>query len=118
MSAPVVAVGTLSGVPVDRLWEWLKASTWAQGVPLTVADPSAIERVRTLLGGRQPVAGASTRRVRTGPGGHRLGAPDHLDPADVHPVRGPGGGRDPHPVHDGGDDRGLPGQAQGVPLSA
>lgn len=106
----------LSGLPDERLLAWLRASTQAQGVPLTVSDPAAIERVRVLLTGGEPGPRAHARSASTGHGGRPSGAPDHLDAADVHPVRGPGGGSDADVVHDGGDDRGLAGQVEGGPL--
>jgi type II secretory pathway component PulM len=44
----------LSDVPADQLLAWVQASTQAQGLPLKVADPATVERVRALLTGGEP----------------------------------------------------------------
>ncbi len=46
----------LSDVPVDQLLAWVQASTEAQGLPLKVADPATVARVRAL---HMPEAGGS-----------------------------------------------------------
>jgi len=106
----------LSDVPADRLRAWVEASTSAQGVPLKVADPATVERVRALLTGgeRRPgeARGACARDVA------RRGSepPDGLNAVDVQALASRGdGGVDHDVVDDGLDDRGLAGEVEALP---
>lgn len=47
---------TLDSWPSDVVASWVTASCAAQGVPVKIADPLTIARVRTLLGGADGAA--------------------------------------------------------------
>ncbi|GAA3774747.1 hypothetical protein GCM10022240_28160 [Microbacterium kribbense] len=94
-------------MPIDRelLAAWVAASCAAQGVPVFVADPGVLTRVRTLLGaggaerGGSAVAEPRTARLP-------LQHPHRLNPPGVELVHG--GREDRGVVEHGPHDRGLP----------
>ena len=49
---------TLSGYPLELLWEWLRTLCEAQGVPLAVRDARVVANVAVLLGVWSAPAGA------------------------------------------------------------
>lgn len=62
---------TLDCWPADVVASWVTASCAAQGVPVKIADPLTVARVRTLLGGaRGPADGARGTASEAGTRGH------------------------------------------------
>ncbi len=100
----------LSGLPEDVLRDIGRASRLAQGLPVAVADPKAVEDGLVLLTGARPAARAQARSASNGAGRSRLGAPDDLYPVGVEPVAGALGALDHDVVDDCGGDRSLPGE--------
>jgi hypothetical protein len=108
----------LSHLTPDEVAAWVAASCAAQGVPVKVTDPTVVRRVGTLLGVVTP-----ERRGRKRSGPRPSGAAASVAPHEGHA----GGvqhlsaglpGTDHHMVDDGFDDGLLPGQAEGLPISA
>lgn len=103
-------MGRLSG---EELAAFVAASCQRSGVPLRVSDPGSVRDVVVLLTGG---AGLPPRQRGPGTAGSDL-------PADIDTIRVEGSssderGSDVDPVDNGTDDRGLPIQVEGGPLSA
>jgi hypothetical protein len=109
---------SLSHFTEAEIAAWVASSCQAQGVPVKVTDPAIIRQVGVLLGSAPERAGAQARSARTRPLGVESEAP--LD-VDAGGVKGPDSGRsraDHRVVHQGRDDRVLPGQGETFPRSA
>lgn len=110
----------LSGLPPDRLREWVESSRAALGLPPKVTDAVAVARVVTLLGAS---AGTSRAQARSASARGPADQPSE-DPFEVlHSigVQGAGSGDaggDDSVVENGGDDGVLPGEVEGGPLGA
>lgn len=111
----------MSVMALDPNWlaGWVAASCAAQGVPVKVTDPGVLFRVGVLLGVR---AGATRAHGAPAPStwGHRppLQPPDWPHALGVKAPRPGDTGGDDGVVEDGGDDGGLPVQAQTRPAVA
>ena len=118
------------GWSAEVVTAWVEASCAEQGLVVAITDPLTVGQVGVLLGvvvgraGRSEVGGAASAasaphtarpvsRPRAG-----LQPPHGLHPVGVQASgsRDPGG--DDGVVQDSGDDRGLPGEVQGVPGGA
>lgn len=94
----------------EEVAAFVQQSCAAQGRPVLVTDPSALDRVVTLLGGRGAVpaprgAGRRTRLVA-------LQSPADLDAGGVQALGSQGARVDRDVVNDRADDPGLLGQVQ------
>ena len=92
------------------VYGWVEASCASQGLPVRVADLGILADVAGLLG---PAPGPG----RVAPCGTAVvsGAPDGVEPGRVESVVAASSGSDDEVVEDGGDDRVLPGERQGLP---
>jgi hypothetical protein len=96
----------------DVIRAWVDASCAEAGLPEKVTDGTVVARVAALLGVAPPAGGTPGRPPPVSE------FPDGGEAAGVEAVEAAPPGMDDHVVEDGGDDRVLPGQGEGVPEAA